>query len=192
MRKRLLALSLGISIILTIILSSLLLVSFDRQDFSGDKEEILDFLKGDSGLSSGLLSEREMLHMQDVRHLFDIAICLFYFSMALLLVSLFFLIRSRQYAVIAKTFIASSLSLLGLMIVLSLLDFSSLFNSFHRIFFTNDLWKLSAESFLIKSFPASFFKNKLSRMMFFITLISSAILINGLVLRFSRKKNVHA
>jgi len=192
MKKRILAILLGISLILTIFLSSILIVTFDKTNYSGHTNNVLKFLNGKESLNPEIFSEREISHMEDVKSLCNLFKTLFYISFLISIFLLFVLIKKKNYDLISNTFIYSGLSSISLLIILFLLslNFDSFFTNFHYLFFTNDLWLLPENSMLIKLFPKEFFNTALKRIFLFIIVISSAILINGIILRFNRK-NVH-
>ncbi|MBU4242275.1 MAG: DUF1461 domain-containing protein [Nanoarchaeota archaeon] len=193
MKKKIIAILATISLILTIFLSSILLVTFDKQNYPGHTNNVLEYLNGNENLNPDMFSEREITHMEDVKFLCNLVKILFYISLFFSIGLLVILIKIKDYSLISKIFLYSSLISLGLLILLYLLslNFNSFFTNFHYLLFTNDLWLLPENSMLIKSFPKEFFNVALKRIFLFITVISSAILINGLILRF-RRKDVHS
>ncbi|MCL2817663.1 MAG: DUF1461 domain-containing protein, partial [Clostridiales bacterium] len=78
----------------------------------------------------------------------------------------------------------------------ALIDFNTFFNLFHHVFFSNDLWILSSNDFLIKLVPQMFFENFVARVgvIFGLTVVFSGLLAwflcvwqkNGM--RFFRKR----
>lgn len=124
--------------------------------------ELADFLKGDSpALSPALFTEREMLHMADVRALFEGAGALAAFCAA------------AGVALLAAAFFTGGLRPLGNGLLIGMgafavgvvcvgiwaaVDFEGWFIAMHELVFSNDLWLLDpAESMLIQMLPLSFF-----------------------------------
>lgn len=189
MKKRLLSILLIIAVILAIFTASVLIVAFDSNNYPGHSDNVIEFLKGNELLNPIIFSDREIAHMQDVKFLFDIIKVIFYITIILFLFALISLIKVKDYATVARSFILSgtlSISFLILLYLLSL-DFNYFFIKFHHMFFANDLWHLPESSMLVNYFPKQFFNNALKRIFILVFAISSATLINGIILRFRRK-----
>ena len=138
---------------------------------------LTDYLKGtvDSpntyttarGRSGLLYGTREMIHLEDVRELFDLsrAVRLSALVSSLLVVSL--AAWKRQTAGVARGAIFGGLgivALLGLLALLVAADFERYFIIFHELSFSNDLWMLDPNTeFLIRLFPEPFFAGMAAR-----------------------------
>ena len=139
-----------------------------------------------NGVMQPAFNEREILHMKDCRHLFDL---LDYVSIACRL--LFWIVitcrlmlrlccRTKQKMKVlpgpGSFWLGSAVILLPLAVLAlwAAIDFNSAFNFFHRILFTNDLWLLNPRTdLLIRICPQSMFANMGLR----IALLSAAVLL---------------
>ena len=131
-------------------------------DYMGDSRDDLVILS-DDGINE-LFNVKEKTHMVDVKALFvlgkDINTAIF---IILVLIMIFYLAYDRNG--MKKHFMkycAVTLSIiLGVWIIIALLaiiDFSSFWTTFHKIFFTNDLWILNPRTdLLIRMMPQRFF-----------------------------------
>ena len=124
-------------------------------------QEVLDYLRGRlDAMAAARFTQRERLHMEDVRALFDGArrLALGCLAAAAALGTAGALLGGRRtfgrgllYGVAA---FAGCFALLGLW---ALADFDGWFTAMHRLAFSNDLWLLPADSTLITLMPLSFF-----------------------------------
>ncbi|MBF0709640.1 MULTISPECIES: DUF1461 domain-containing protein [unclassified Gemella] len=127
-------------------------------------ENLLSYLKTASPLDTTWYTNKDILHMSDVRNLYQISlnlvyILLFVFIISSILIvitkrknSLFFILKSFN-----KIFILFTILLLSLSIYIAI-DFYSFWINFHLLIFDNDLWLLNpSESNLIKMFPEKLF-----------------------------------
>ena len=119
-------------------------------------------------------SEREVLHMVDVKRLMGRVYDAGWAALGFIIAFVVFVLWRAERAVwslarsvlvacgiVAVAFVA--LAIFGLS------GFDSAFRSFHLIFFTNDLWQLSSRDSLIQLFPQGFF-------------FDTTVLIGGVVL----------
>lgn len=151
-----------------------------REDFGEIASEITRFLRSgkDYPVLRGetIFSDRENLHLSDCSKLTRamgsirtaaIVLCLGLLLYAFLSRSetarrerLLFLLRAMALGAGIFTVCAAALSIYGL------IDFDSLFLTFHRICFRNDLWLLDpAKDLLIQLMPYSFFTDYASALM---------------------------
>lgn len=120
------------------------------------------YLKGDSELDPAYFSEREILHMADVKLLFDMLKYLLILAVAVFAIMMTFEILSADKSSIAWTLmIGSGLGLVFALIKMLFLwlAFGPVFFLFHKLFFSNDLWLLDPTSMLIQIFPEPFFSS---------------------------------
>ena len=205
-------------ILFTIVLSAVLIASTDRRfywrqyqrlDVAGTvgvsfpqlteaTEVLLDYtvgLRSDMeyvteiyGKSVSYYNEREMLHMADVRRLYQQAVILSIVTGITGLIGLVTL-RGRQelWYISLKQALVFLGSLLGFLGFYALIDFDGFWTRFHLLLFTNDLWLLNpARDRLILMVPLDFFTALFTR----IFLISVAA-ISGyslLVFKLGRKR----
>lgn len=118
-----------------------------------------------NGQKFDLLSEKEIVHLQDVKHLMQLDYSVQIISLFIFLICAVFLILQEQgkqrWRQFLKTLLRGSILTGGLVIIvgiLSLFFFDQLFVLFHRLSFTNEFWILDpARDYLIMLFPGGFF-----------------------------------
>lgn len=128
-----------------------------------------------------LLNEREISHMEDVQKLFGLARGLTIAGIVVLALSFLLLWRRRKLPEFVRALASTSAIALIIGLVLGLLisrDFTSAFDQFHWLAFTNDLWQLDpAKDQLINLLPEQFFADAVmlaaSRTAFTLLFISS-------------------
>ncbi len=124
-------------------------------------------------------SEREMIHLSDVKELFQKEILLlFIVSIAFIaLLAVQFLLGER---LIKTVFLGSIITIIvSSLLSLSGLFFSKSFATFHNIFFSNDYWLLPEGSILITLFPQQFFAD------FFVHFIIARLIVGFALLALS-------
>ena len=136
----------------------------DVQEYPGLAGKITAYLTGKTGTIQTTLSvhgqvreafsEKELLHMQDVKNLFTL--CRYVFLTCTTLIVLFLALSSLRFrsllALLARSYMRVSLFIAAMgtvMAVWAVIDFHSLFTLFHHVFFTNDLWLLNPRQDLL-------------------------------------------
>lgn len=141
-------------------------------------ENLLNYFKGKEGLKFNY-SERELIHLNDVKKLITILRITIYFVF-LLIIILFFTDNN-----ISHILIVSGLLTILIILILLLSDFNSLFTKFHETLFTNNYWLLDKDSLLIKTYPIEFFIGFFKRLVLNITITSLIVIGIGII------QNVH-
>lgn len=125
---------------------------------------LLEYLTNKAELNTTWFSEKDILHMKDVRVLYNVSFNLMIFFIIIFILSTILIaLVYKNYAMfyITKTFNKTLLAFILLVIVLAGIisyNFTSFWIKFHQLLFTNDLWLLSPEeSNLIKMVPEQFF-----------------------------------
>jgi integral membrane protein (TIGR01906 family) len=156
-------------------------IKYSKTEYSSEQyqifaEDITGYLSGEKqalemALPNGdaLLSQREILHMQDVKNLVMLGLAFFWPVLAILLMffALFLLDRKNIISISAETAETSFLIGVGLFIaflaailIAYFVNFDGLFEKFHELLFTNDLWLLNEkEDILLKLMPEAFFES---------------------------------
>lgn len=130
--------------------------------------ELINYFKGRGELKSEIFSEKEKLHLLDVKNLIRKSFLFFYFVLIsfILLLGYSFYKKDRN---IGKYFIFGGLLAFLLTLIVLLLikiNFDFLFTQFHYLAFDNELWLLSEKDILINLFPAGFFYDFMIRIFF--------------------------
>ncbi len=140
---------------------------------------IINYFKSSEQLKKEIYTEKEILHLNDVKTLINNIIFFLYF-----LIILFFLLITKYFKELNKILMISFLFVLFLSTILVILNFSSLFYNFHLIFFKNNLWLLDKEAALIKLFPEIFFKNFFSSILLRSFILSLILAVISLIPKF--------
>lgn len=125
--------------------------------------DLIKYLKGQGGneLLKPHFNEREILHMEDVQHLFDLARIVKYISTIISILILLYFLRKKEILTLGKTLfygIFLNYALIALLGILIVFDFNKYFTYFHLIFFSNELWILDPSTdLMIQMLPEQFF-----------------------------------
>jgi integral membrane protein (TIGR01906 family) len=153
--------------------ADLMIATDNLLNYMDSKRENIDFQMNIKGVQQEFFSERDKLHMIDVKNLFvqgklirNIA-----FAYSVIFTALFFFIGKNKRKVFSKlmiyTFFGGLIPILLLGILMSI-DFYKYFTIFHEIFFNNDLWQLEpAKDRLINMFPEAFFSDIAFKIVFY-------------------------
>ncbi len=159
-----------------------------------EKEENLSFATEIDGAERQYFSEREQLHMWDVRKLNFNAVLFMRIALPLVLflMVLSYLISGRSSLMFKSAFFGmlGALAALAIAAIFAAIDFNSFWTSFHWVFFTNDLWLLDpAESLMIRMFSETFFSDMVSRiLMIFLPFVGAVTVLFGVLSRVLKKK----
>lgn len=149
-------------------------LNMSHQDLMKATEALLDYLQGKqehitavievNGFEREAFNERETLHMVDVKGLYQLALQIRLVSGIVLVVSvglLWWKKRSQLWEYLSFAYsqcAAAFLLFVGFLGIWAAVDFTSLWESFHRLFFTNELWLLNPHTdLMINMFPEVFF-----------------------------------
>ena len=144
--------------------------------YEAQVSNLLHYFEG-SSLNTEYYSEREIMHLADVRRLIWISWAI----ILVLLIPILYSFCKDKKEHIRKQMISGGIYslILTLLFSLTLLSFSSSFIIFHEIVFTNDLWLLPASSTLIQMFPEEFFLQSTMQIVLYSLIFSIVIIILG-------------
>ena len=134
-----------------------------RAYFLSDEEFVDIRVRAPSGAVEPLFSEREVLHLVDVKRLLTRTYDASWAALGFIIVFIAAIaIRERQNAprALARASLVSGGIAAGTIFVVGVIavtGFDEAFRQFHLLLFTNDLWKLSSRDRLIQMFPQGFF-----------------------------------
>ena len=145
-------------------------------------QELLDYIRGKRedlvvvapvhGQERQVFNQREIDHMVDVKDLFSLGFRLRLISLGIFIVLTGLIIgirrkRSIRDLAISYLMVLSILIILGLALMgFILIDFTKVWDQFHYIFFTNDLWILDPRTdILIQMVPEQFFFDMVVRIL---------------------------
>jgi|SRR3989344_3668390 len=145
-------------------------------NYHNNKEELSNFF-----------NDKEKLHLQDVKNLFQKLSLMFYISLILSIILLAYFIYTKKYKIIYFSFLIVGILIFILIILflIPLTNFDKTFTQFHLILFSNNLWQFNPETDnLVNLFPLQFFYD-ITKQIIINTIISSFILIIlALILKF--------
>ncbi len=148
-----------------------------------DALKVVNYLKDKDSLPA--MSEKEKVHMSDVRSIIQKISFIKNLSTAVFVLALLFLlINKRSISRILALGSALTALIAISFIALSAASFSSLFLLFHASVFKNDYWLLPEGSTLTSLFPESFFLSVFTK------IILTAILISITILFFTTLKKL--
>jgi integral membrane protein (TIGR01906 family) len=142
--------------------------------------KLLDYFCCNGELNEDFFTQREIIHLKDVKVLINSAVLLLYFYSALIIAASAILVFKRNQKLLFSALKTASLVGIAALVVLfiaSLLNFDFLFTKFHLISFDNDFWLLPADANLIKLFPGRFFQDFAN-----LVAIKSLLMLSGLFL----------
>lgn len=149
-------------------------IGMSDEDLLKSTDALLDYLKGKredisvsaevNGIEREVFTERESLHMVDVRKLYDNAMLAKNIAgtVSLLLFLLIVTVWKKDRYAILKDGFENGLFMIGsyvfCILIWAVADFNNFWLDFHYLFFDNDLFLLDpASSIMINMFPESFF-----------------------------------
>ena len=157
-------------------------ISSEFQHYFSSDTRYIDIEAEVYGVKRKLFSHDELLHMVDVKELFNLVWAIQFISIVLAFCGAFLAIIVYKSAGIhmvinsVKTGAVLAVGITILFAIVSIAAFGPLFTLFHEIGFRNDLWKLdSRTSFLVQIFPFGFWRD-------IAIIVSGLILVESLIL----------
>ena len=145
---------------------------------------LLDYLNSKAELNTSWFTEKDILHMKDVKTLYNVSFYTMIFFIAIFIIStilIMFLYKNHTMFYITRTFNKTLLAFIVSIIVLAGIisyNFNSFWIKFHQLLFSNDLWLLSPdESNLIKMVPEEFFISLITTIILHILLLFIALFV---------------
>ena len=175
-------------------------VGVDEESVNSVTRVLLDYLKDDrqdisirvnvNGVMTEFYNEREKAHMVDVKRLYKAASAVGYGGIVVLLfaTTLALVVKDREVRMESLNgYVLGNAVFLGIVAGLSIwaaLDFGSFWTSFHRLFFTNDLWQLNPYTDrMINVFEEQLFFDLVIRIALFAMAVMAVILVAVIIYR---------
>ena len=149
-----------------------------KEIVDNQSEMLIGYLCCGKELDQNFFTERERLHLSDVKKIITLNQLASVLLTGLVLTGLLILILKKDEKEFAKTVMGASAITVFAVIFLwlsALFNFDWFFLKFHFLAFDNDLWQLSESANLIKLFPQRFFVNFANRIAVQ-TLLTAAII----------------
>ena len=171
-------------------------ISTTSDELINNTSNLLDYLNGKAELNTSWFSEKDILHMKDVKTLYNISFYTMIFFIAVFIIStilIMVLYKNHTMFYITRTFNKTLLAFIVLILVLASVisyNFNSFWIKFHQLLFSNDLWLLSPdESNLIKMVPEEFFISLITTIILHILLLFIAFFVLNNILK-KRSRNI--
>lgn len=167
----------------------------DLEELTPITENLILYLKGgENNLLRPHFNEKEILHMEDVSKLFDLARTIKYIGIIVIILGFYYFWKSKNIILLAKTFLYGLFSNHILLIIigsLSYKDFNKYFTYFHLLFFANDLWILDPNTdLMIQMLPEEFFIGMATNIMIsFLVYLAILQTVSYLYIRKDKIKN---
>ncbi|MBT3464702.1 DUF1461 domain-containing protein [archaeon] len=159
-------------------------------------KSIFDYFHSKGELDSGFFNESEISHLKDVKILLLKIKFLFLINLIVLIYIIFILLKKKEFKLLFPSIMIISGSFIFLIFVLlilfnSIIGFEFIFDKFHRAFFV-DNWLFDVRtSNMINLFPQGYFSDMAFFIIFRIFLISTILIILGLIIgNMKNKKNL--
>lgn len=160
--------------------------NFDSQVAIYTTDNLFGYFRGQNKLDQNFFSIQAVSHLKDVKDLLQVSNGLFALSLIAVSVIAAFLILKRQFKILLKSFLTSSIITAVLITALGVgtaTAFDSFFLKFHQVLFKNTLWLFPADDNLIRLFPQQFFVEFANQLAFNIFVTSSAVAVLSFALK---------
>ena len=157
---------------------------------------LLDYLNHKAILNLDWYTDKDILHMQDVRTLYSLSYKTMIFFIVVFTISTILLIilcKKRTIFYITNTFnkvLLAFIIVIGILSCIISYNFTSFWIKFHQLLFSNDLWLLSPdESNLIQMVPEEFFISLITTIILHIFMLFISLFILNTIVKKRTKNN---
>lgn len=157
---------------------------------------LLDYLNHKAILNLDWYTDKDILHMQDVRTLYSLSYKTMIFFIVVFTISTILLIilcKKRTIFYITNTFnkvLLTFIIVIGILSCIISYNFTSFWIKFHQLLFSNDLWLLSPdESNLIQMVPEEFFISLITTIILHIFMLFISLFILNTIVKKRMKNN---
>lgn len=157
---------------------------------------LLDYLNHKAILNLDWYTDKDILHMQDVRTLYSLSYKTMIFFIVVFTISTILLIilcKKRTIFYITNTFnkvLLAFIIVIGILSCIISYNFTSFWIKFHQLLFSNDLWLLSPdESNLIQMVPEEFFISLITTIILHIFILFISLFILNTIVKKRTKNN---
>ena len=157
---------------------------------------LLDYLNHKAILNLDWYTDKDILHMQDVRTLYSLSYKTMIFFIVVFTISTILLIilcKKRTIFYITNTFnkvLLAFIIVIGILSCIISYNFTSFWIKFHQLLFSNDLWLLSPdESNLIQMVPEEFFISLITKIILHIFILFISLFILNTIVKKRMENN---
>ncbi len=183
-------------------------IGIPADDITNALMRLIDYMEGrvdsiqltveENGVSVEMYNEREIAHMEDVRALYQAwrGVRDYGALTAAVLLAVSFLLSPRDFLFgLSRGFLRASAVfalLAAALAAFALLDFTSFWNGFHYLFFSNDLWQLNpATDRMIRICPEQLFSDIVARFSVNFLLLFAVLFVTAAVFRVQKGRRAH-
>ena len=151
---------------------------------------LINYFKGKETLGN-YYTEREIIHLEDVKKLINNSLKLFYIIFLFLLIIISYLLQKKEQKILCKILKYGgilNLIIYTIIFLLSLLNFEKFFIKFHQIFFRNDYWILNPQDILVNLFTEQFFSSILRKIIATSLILSIIFILAGIFIEKAYKQ----
>lgn len=134
-------------------------------DYINGKTDKLEFMAEIEGKEKNIFNEKEQLHMKDVKRLIGLLTGVLAVLYAVAFLIYYAFLSSKNHLLLRAAYKASAAVYVIFAVVMgivALIDFEKAFDTFHKIFFKNNLWMLDpSKDVLVMLMPLQFFTDAL-------------------------------
>ena len=160
---------------LLIILLNLNFIIFHNNNNTELNGNVLNYFQDKEELKYNFSNE-EIIHLKEVKSL----ITKLNIIISILVIITTIILLMNKGRVLNQLVISGSIALF-IILLLSLINFNSLFTKFHEALFSNDYWLLPSNSLLIQTYSFDFFKSLTKRLALNIIISSFVLIIIGII-----------
>ena len=153
-------------------------------------QNLLNYLNKKEQLNTDWFSEKDILHMVDVKNLYTFSHNIMIYCLLTLIIStiiIILILRGKSLLYITKIFnkvLLLFIVLVGGLSAVIAYNFNSFWIKFHTTLFSNELWLLSPnESNLIKMVPEEFFISLITKIITYILILFILLFTSNIVIR---------
>ena len=165
-------------------------INTTSSELINNTENLLAYLKDNTSLNKNWFSDKDILHMIDVKNLYNVSFKVMTFCLIIFVITTIIIIitkKTKTLLYITKTFNKTLVIFILLIAILAGIiayNFNSFWIRFHTILFSNDLWLLSPdESNLIRMVPEEFFISLITRIIIHIFIVFTLLLITNIIVK---------
>ena len=157
---------------------------------------LLDYLNHKAILNLDWYTDKDILHMQDVRTLYSLSYKTMIFFIVVFTISTILLIilcKKRTIFYITNKFnkvLLAFIIVIGILSIIITYNYTTFWIKFHQLLFSNDLWLLSPdESNLIQMVPEEFFISLITTIILHIFILFISLFILNTIVKKRMKNN---
>lgn len=155
-------------------------INFQKQQVNQKVNDLIDYFRGKNNLEDNFFSTQAKIHLKDVKSLINIAFAITIISVVYLICVEIFLSKMRKISLLMKSVQDAALItplIAFLFAIFSLSNFDFVFVKFHELLFRNNYWLFDSSDNIVKLFTDKFFTSFATQLFTNITITSLALIL---------------